>query len=843
MNLTRTRASALIVASIACLAQCRPANRQPPHSSGVARPADVTDACSRQTKWASRIERNESDGELYRALFAIKQVVRECSTLDRDFRLRALRIAVALGDWETVEEIASRNLASMPTPSSPERAKAEHVWIESRQMLAAPSEEIDVEGRLEEIDALVAAGQPTRAKQLRDSTIVALERQISRRLGVRASVMVDDYEPLSWATSVRWSAKDDALAIVDGPTLAIIDTASHLVRFRFQIPGASVTDICTPLTSQVVASCWSDGSARVWDVETGRLRWTAALGGCDRIVVDSSDHRLAVSGGNRLTVLDLDTGAKQAELVAIADVTALAWSPQRHVVFATAGGDLRDWEVGKGDSFIGRTDEDAINLAFRPMSNQLAVQSKQQTKLIEFPTLARLWGVETQRSYFGQTWNRDGSRLVLAGAEEARVFAPDGTLVGGMYPHVGLARTPMSGAALDSSSNWLAFVWHARTLVVEAMTGTPPQTWSIIGGRPRSLHELSCVTVSKDSVLAGGRTGIFVLPIDSGSVRRSEFDGSVTSIAGSLDGRVLAGESVGFMRSPIMFWEQGASRINLTLPGFRITHTFALSRNGSALLLADFDAIGLWETGSKSLRWRVPAPSTMVVALDEQARLAVTADWTSLVIRDAQTGVRTRAVSSPTCITRVLEVAPSAKWFVGAGSTCDDNRPSVRVWGIDGELLWSVPLKAFAVAVDPTERWIAIGGYQSVSIRDAKTGAEVTSFAMHAGPVKSIGWVNSEIGVSVSERDGVRFWSASDGQLRATVRFPIRARDEPVVWTVLGAGERRLVEIGGHKGDEPVGFQCRIGDRLFSWKLCYGVFREQGLFARSLHEAEPPEWP
>lgn len=70
-----------------------------------------------------------------------------------------------------------------------------------------------------------------------------------------------------------------------------------------------------------------------------------------------------------------------------------------------------------------------------------------------------------------------------------------------------------------------------------------------------------------------------------------------------------------------------------------------------------------------------------------------------------------------------------------------------------------------------------------------------------------------------------------------------RAQGEPVAWTVMGAGERLLVEVGGQSAEEPAGFQCRIGDRLFSWRLCYGVFHVPGLLERTLSEPKALVWP
>jgi WD40 repeat protein len=793
-----------------------------------------------------RVSRNEDAGEIYRALRATELALQACPTLRKPLRDRALRLATRIRDWATIKEMASQTLSD-PSTSPIERSDARRAVAQAHQLLSQPDDNIDVDGVLASMGDLTARGEHRRARELRDSTIVALERRIGRRLGRQVRVTVDTYETVSSPSSVGWAPDGRSVVVADGGTIAAIDAASRRVRFHLRIPGANVVDMAFSPTDPVVASCWSDRRIRVWNLQTGLVVWEAVETPCDHVSVDAAGRLLVVSGGRRLKILDLRSGAPRAKHSVTEPVTALCWTPAGSILYATSGGDLKQWRVGFQDTTLARNRGDLLGLAFRPHTMDLALLMPAKVQLVEFPSLAPRWTIEKAfLGYTSQHWSPDGSRFAVSDAgQNAFVMNADGSELGSIhYTDQGTPFT-MTAVALHPTSDALAFVGN-RELLVKSVHDDGAKEWSMTARRKWSFDILG-VTTSESTLWGAAGTGLFMVPLHSGSVQWLELGTSVTTVASNASGTVLAAAYLGFGHSSrIAVVRSGAAPIELALPAPTGIRGLSLAADGSRLAAIGSGKLFLWSTCSAALLRTVQAPEASAVGLDQHGELAVVALPESMALVDLETKHAQKQVRAPVCRARTIQIAPNNAWVVAAGRSCEGLNSVVRAWDLEGRERWSAETDSSALAVDPTACWVAVGEPSGqVSIFEAHTGARTARFAVHSGEVSSIGWIDSTTGVSTSY-DGLRFWTASDGLVRAMVRFPADKRmpgGRRPPWSVVTVTEPPLVEVGGDPPPAGAGFQCRIGDELVSWRLCYGVFHEPNLLERILSKGAFLVWP
>jgi transcriptional regulator with XRE-family HTH domain len=179
------------------------------------------------------------------------------------------------------------------------------------------------------------------------------------------------------------------------------------------------TDIATALAfspdERLLASEGTDGSVKLWDVESGATLWSAGQANTILCLAFTSDGGLLASGGLDATVRlwDAKLGTLQEALPHPGPVSALAWSPD---------GTLRLWEVERGQCV--RVLQGSVvtlyDLDWSPDGTQLASAGAD--------SVVSLWQVESLGgwapqgvlrehgwSVYGVAWHPHGGMLASSG--------------------------------------------------------------------------------------------------------------------------------------------------------------------------------------------------------------------------------------------------------------------------------------------------------------------------------------------------------------------------------------------------------------------------------------------
>ena len=225
----------------------------------------------------------------------------------------------------------------------------------------------------------------------------------------------------------RWWREDSEIFLWDA------DTGEHLATFKRPPEIASeweaidqldITSLAFSPNGKILANASSEGTIRLWDIDTGRYRTILEGHVTVSSLVFSPDGKTLASGdwGNTILLWDVDSGEQRAVFKGHMDrVWDLAFSPDGKTL-ASAGWDntILLWNVDTGSVRHALTEHEwlVMSVAFSPDGKTLASGSYDKT--------IRLWDANT-----------GNLRATLLGHEDSIdtvVFSPDGkTLVSGSY--------------------------------------------------------------------------------------------------------------------------------------------------------------------------------------------------------------------------------------------------------------------------------------------------------------------------------------------------------------------------------------------------------------------------
>lgn len=387
---------------------------------------------------------------------------------------------------------------------------------------------------------------------------------LEARRTARAANVALGYSQTQEAARLAGSGRpDEALALLaqalrsDPDSIAARSWISDLVLNDHMWVGGEllrheggVTDGMTYATfspeGRRVVTASADGTARLWDAQTGEPR-TAPLrhAGPVRSVAFSADGRRVVtaSADSTARVWDAATGRPVgAPLRHEGGVNAAAFSPDGgRVVTASNDNAARIWDItiGRPGGFLLSHGNAVLAVAFSPDGRLIATASADNE--------ARVWDADTGEpagepmrhdgSVIAVTFSPDGRRIVTASEDSnARVWdVATGALVGAPLRHQlavhAAAFSPDGGRIVTASDDGTARVWELAA---------NPQAGQILSHR----DSVSNAVFSADGrrVLAASGDGAHVWDVGTGTPVGGPLrhQGTITAAAFSPDGRRVA---------------------------------------------------------------------------------------------------------------------------------------------------------------------------------------------------------------------------------------------------------------------------------------------------------------
>jgi WD40 repeat protein/class 3 adenylate cyclase len=530
-----------------------------------------------------------------------------------------------------------------------------------------------------------------------------------------------------------------ATASYDG-TAKVWDNETGRELLTLKGHGGPVYSVAfAPDGSRIATVSW-DGTGKVWDSETGRelltlsgqmhLVWAVAFSPDGRRIATASWDGTA-------KVWDSETGR---ELLTLKSDASLVFS----VAFGPGGRCLampsRDNSAGVWDSETGRElftlaghTEYVCSVAFSPDGRRIATASYDRT--------AKLWDSETGRELLtlkGHTgrvlsvaFSPDGRHIATASQDKtAKVWDTEtGRDLMALKGHASLvfsvAFSPDGQRIATASWDGTAKVWDSETA----------RGFLILKGHSTEIHSIAfsadgqrLATASQDNTakIWDAQTGHELLSLRG-------HDDPVQSVAFSPDGRQLATAS---SDKTAKVWESDTGRELLTLKGHNASLVcVALSPDGRRIATASFDGTAkVWdhETGRELLNVKAHSDWVLSVAFSPNGRRIATATFDNTVkVSDLEKGRELLTLKGHNA--RVLSVAFSLDSRLIATASEDE---TAKVWesqtGRELLTLKGHNAPVVSVAFSPDGRRLATASQdKTAKVWDAETGGELLTLKGH----------------------------------------------------------------------------------------------------------------
>ncbi|MFJ3250427.1 AAA family ATPase [Streptomyces sp. NPDC086782] len=687
------------------------------------------------------------------------------------------------------------------------------------------------------LGALEEAGQasaPTRAlvdaSQRRD---LAHLRRVSDSIGrqVLASAETDPERALL----LSLAALDECAPTASARRALMTAMAAGHLRTLLDGHTDTVRDVHWSANGRLLATASRDGTARVFDAESGRsLHVLPCDGAMVESVAFSPDSALLATVGrdNVVRIWDAASGEPVRRLTGAGDIgRRVAWAPDGSRVAATSKDQVvRVWEAGTGQLVreLRGHSGDVWGIAWAPDGRRLATASHDRTVLV--------WNLETGSPVLaltghtefveGVVWSPDGQLLATgSGDHTARVWdARTGAQRLLLRDHADYVWNPAFSPdgrmlATPSSDRTVRIVRTEDAKVVAVLRGHSDTVWSVVwspsGDRLATASTDGSGRVwdltprGAESVLAHGHDG----PVNQAAWSGDDSRFATASDDGTV--RVWNAESGGPDRPPLDLGERTWSvacaphgdRLALSTGDglFRVVDEAGGTvferrgepvegcswspdarriatggHDGTARILAAVDGAELRKlTGHQDwvgrVAWSPSGRSLASCSDDRTCRLWDTGDGTQLTVLRGHGNYIEDATWSPD-ETRVATA--SGDWTAAVWDTATGRRVDV-LKGHEGRVR--------AVAWSPDGRRIATGSDdRTVRLWSADTFEEITVIGVHRDKVTSVAW----------SRDGVRLLTTSaDGTARVWPADPdydrLEARARGRVFRTLTEEERR----------------------------------------------------
>ncbi|MFF6994754.1 WD40 repeat domain-containing protein [Streptomyces sp. NPDC008313] len=572
--------------------------------------------------------------------------------------------------------------------------------------------------------------------------------------------------------------------------------ASHL-RTRLDGHTDTVRDVAWSASGRLLATASRDGSARVYDAESGcSLRVLP----CDGVMVESVSFspdatRLATAGRDQVVrVWDAVSGEPVRQLAGAGDIgRRVAWSPDGTRIAATFKDQVvRVWEADSGrlvHELRGHTG-DVWGVAWAPDSSRLATASHDRTVIVWDAVTGAATTTLTGHTEFveGVAWSPDGESLATgSGDHTARIWdARTGALRLLLRGHADYVWNPAFSPdgrllASPSSDRTVRIVSTEDAKEVAVLRGHSDTVWAVAW----SPSGTQLATASTDGT---GRVWD-LRPRGAESVLVQGHDGPVNQAVWSGDGTRLATASDdGTART----WsaDSGASAGPVTALGERVWGV-AWAPHGDRLALSTADGLVRVVDSSGGTVFDLRGEAVEGCSWSPDARRIATGGHDGTVrLVSAVDGTELRKLTGHQDWVGRVAWSPSGRRL----ASCSDDR-TCRLWDTaDGTQLTVLRGHGNYVedaAWSPDEARVATAsGDWTAAVWDTATGRRIDVLKGHEGRVRAVAWSPDGRRVATGSDDRtVRLWSATTFEELAVVGVH-RDKVRSVAWS--GDGTRLL---------------------------------------------------
>lgn len=249
------------------------------------------------------------------------------------------------------------------------------------------------------------------------------------------------------------------------------------------LPTPAVTDESgDPLPPRVEGAVWSadetrlltwaeDGIARIWDLTTQQLLFTAPHGRWTRGPVLNADETLLMtqSGDNTLTVWDLTTGESRFTVQHDDILRGVAWNvDETRLLTWSRDGSARIWDAATGELlFTAQHEEDVYDAAWNADETRLFTRAGHTAQVWDLTTGEAIFTAPHEDYVYGAEWNTAETRLLTRSGLAVQVWdLTTGDVV-------------FTAVYEESVSN---FAWNADETRLLTQSGDTIQVWDLTTG-------------------------------------------------------------------------------------------------------------------------------------------------------------------------------------------------------------------------------------------------------------------------------------------------------------------------------------------------------------------------
>ena len=556
------------------------------------------------------------------------------------------------------------------------------------------------------------------------------------------------------------------------PDRAVIVEAEDALHQALQVPLPELTlaghldavyGVSYSPDGKYLATASTDGTAKVWDADTGEE------------IISLAGHRGAVVGiafspdGTRLATASADTTAKLwdvetgDELFSLGGhtgaVNGIAFSPDgMQLATASADGTARTWDTETGEKILTLAAHTLFvnSVTFSPDGRRLATASADRT--------AMLWDVETGQviqTLSGHTnavlhvaFSPDGRHLVTASADRTvKVWdAESGKEMRSLTGHsgvvYGIAFSPDGASLATASADQTVKLWDAASW--QELSTLQGHTGAVrdIAYHPDGLH---IATASAD------KTAKVWDPNSKKPLILRGHTAAINGVAFDSNGERLATASAD---KTAKIWDIETGEVQLGLVGHTgAVNAVAFSPDGEWLATASADGTAkVWDTASGmtllTLTDHRDAVNSVAFSQDGTRTATASADRT-VKVWDTSTGQVLLTLTGHSAeILRVAFSPDRANLLTSSGAE------TWKVWDLaSGQEVnngtYSMNRSAFSVAYSPDrERFVTGSAEGTVTMWDASTGVKLFSLAGHSGAVSDTAFSADGKRLATASADG-----------------------------------------------------------------------------------------